>query len=290
MSEEGSTGGSMVANLIGLFTRAFTGSPRNREELIEQLRLAESHHLIDPETLNMIEGTLQMSVMQVRDIMIPASEMSVIQEHDEPLDFLQMVIDSGHSRFPVVDEDRKVQGILLAKDLLTHLARQDGRRFDIRDVMRSPVFVPESKRLNVLLREFRSNRNHLAVVIDEYGETSGLVTIEDVLEQIVGDIDDEHDIDEDDLIKEHRDHRYTIKARTPIEDFNEYFGTDIGDEEYETIGGLVTGAFGHLPSRGESVDFAGFNFKIISADKRRILLMRMVRLDDPLADENGSDD
>ncbi len=287
MSEEGSTNGSVMDRLKGALAQALTGVPRDREKLIEILRLTESNHLIDPETLNMLEGAMQVSLMQVRDIMIPASEMSVIQEDDEPADFLQMVTESGHSRFPVIDENRKVLGILLAKDLLSYLAQDSGGRFNIRDVMRSPVFVPESKRLNVLLREFRSNRNHLAVVIDEYGETSGLVTIEDVLEQIVGDIDDEHDIDEDDFIKEHRDHRYTVKARTPIEDFNDYFNTDLGDEEYETVGGLVTRAFGHLPQRGESVDFAGFNFKIISADKRRILLMRMVRLQDDQAADEG---
>ncbi len=262
--------------------KAIAGRLRDRQQLTQLLREAEQYNIIDPDTLGMIEGAMQMSEMRVRDIMFPAAEMVAVGEDQRPEEFLPIVIESGHSRFPVVDEDRRVQGVLLAKDLLEYLSPATGGKQNIRlrEIMRRPYYVPESKRLTALLRELRASRNHLAIVIDEYGGTAGIVTIEDVIEQIVGEIDDEHDIDEEGFIREHRGRRYIVKARTPIEDFNEYFGTRIEDDECDTFGGLVLKAFGHLPRRGESVELAGFNVKVLRADKRRIHLLRIT----PLAD------
>ena len=215
--------------------------------------------------------------MQVRDIMVPRAQMVVVEEDVPPEDFIGVVIDSGHSRFPVIGDSRdEVRGILLAKDLAAYFASGDRRNFDLDDVMRLAVLIPESKRLNVLLRDFRESRNHMAIVVDEYGGVSGLVTIEDVIEQIVGDIDDEHDVDEGRFIKELDNGEYTIKALTPIEDFNEYFATTFSDEEFDTIGGLVVKALGHLPRRGEVQEVGGVTFKVLRADKRRVHLMRVV--------------
>lgn len=243
------------------------------------LRQLESCNLIDPDTLAAIEGALQVSEMQVRDIMVPRAQMVVVEEKMELRDFLPIVIESAHSRFPVIDEDRdQVVGILLAKDLLEYLAEKEQRLFDIRDVLRPPVFVPESKRLNILLREFRANRTHMAIVVDEYGGIAGLVTIEDIIEQIVGEIADEHDIGEEVYIKPYRDDKYTVKARAPIEDFNEYFETEFKDTEFDTIGGLVLKTFGHMPTRGETLHYGGFKFKVIRADRRRLHLLRVSRL------------
>ena len=251
--------------------------PADRDQLVELLRNAEHRHLIDPETLVMLEGALNVSQMRVGDIMIPASQMVVIQESADPKDFLPTIIDSGHSRFPLLDEKREqVLGILLAKDLLAYLAGE-GKTFDIKDLIRKPVFVPDSKRLDILLREFRTSRNHMAIVVDEYGGIAGLVSIEDVIEQIVGEIDDEHDIDDEDLIRLHRRNRYTVKARTPIEEFNRYFGTEFTDEEYDTVGGLALKAFGRLPTKGESVKHGGFDFTVLRADRRRIHTLRVSR-------------
>lgn len=251
--------------------------PSDRDQLVELLRNAEHRHLIDPETLAMLEGALNVSQMRVGDIMIPASQMAVIQESDDPKDFLPTIIDSGHSRFPLVDEKREqVLGILLAKDLLAYLAGED-KSFDIKDLIRKPVFVPDSKRLDILLREFRTSRNHMAIVVDEYGGIAGLVSIEDVIEQIVGEIDDEHDVDDEDLIRLHRKNRYTVKARTAIEEFNRYFGTEFTDDEYDTVGGLILKAFGRLPTKGESLQYGGFDFIVLRADRRRIHTLRVSR-------------
>lgn len=225
----------------------------------------------------MIEGVLAVGGMQVRDIMVPRAQMVVVSEDEPPEDFVGAVIESGHSRFPVIGDNRdEVIGILLAKDLLAHFASGDRNRFALEDVMRPAVFIPESKRLNVLLREFRSSRNHMAIVVDEYGGVAGLVTIEDVLEQIVGDIDDEHDVDEDVSIRALGDGAHSVQALTPIEDFNEHFGTTLSDEEFDTIGGLVVNAFGHLPQQGESKDIAGLRFEVVRADGRRVHLLRVL--------------
>jgi len=251
-------------------------APCDREELLDVLRGAEKSSLVDPDTLVMLEGALSVPEMQVRDIMVPKPDMVVVVEGMEPKDFLPMIIESGHSRFPLFDDKREqVIGILLAKDVLAFFA-QDQEKFDFKDMIRPVSFVPESKRLNILLRDFRTGRNHMAVVVDEYSEIAGLVTIEDVLEQIVGEIDDEHDVSDEDFIRRHARQRYTVRARVPIDDFNEYFDTRFTDEEFETLGGLITKAFGRVPDRGDELDYQGFNFKVLRADQRRIQILRVI--------------
>ncbi len=251
--------------------------PEDREQLIELLHGAYENSLMDADALAMIEGVLQVSEMRVGEIMIPRAQMDVIDINDAPEVFIPHVIETAHSRFPVIDRERDdVIGILLAKDLLRHYAENDS---DIRGMLRPAVFIPESKRLNVLLKEFRSNRNHIAIVVDEYGGVAGLVTIEDVLEQIVGDIEDEYDFDEteDNIIRE-RDGVFRVKAATEIADFNQSFGAQLPDEEFDTIGGFIVSRFGHLPKRGESVKFDGFEFSVLRADSRRLLALRVSRL------------
>jgi magnesium and cobalt transporter len=251
--------------------------PEDREQLIELLHGAYENSLMDADALAMIEGVLQVSEMRVGEIMIPRAQMDVVDINDPPETFIPHVIETAHSRFPVIDKDRDdVIGILLAKDLLRHYAESDS---DIRGMLRPAVFIPESKRLNVLLKEFRSNRNHIAIVVDEYGGVAGLVTIEDVLEQIVGDIEDEYDFDEteDNIIRENEG-VFRVKAGTEIEDFNQTLGAHFSDEEFDTVGGLVVSRFGHLPKRGESVKFDGFLFSILRADSRRLHAVRVTRL------------
>jgi magnesium and cobalt transporter len=257
-----------------------TREPADRDALIEILRNSEHKNLLDADALLMIEGALHVSEIQVRDIMIPRVQMIVIDNDAAPEEILSIVVESGHSRFPVVgDTNDEIVGILLAKDLL-HYYANPGKDFDIKDMMRATVFIPESKRLNVLLREFRTSRNHMAIVIDEYTGVAGLVTIEDVIEEIVGEIEDEHDFEEDEAnINTHDNDRYTVKALTTIDEFNSYFETDINDDEYETIGGLVINEFGHLPKRGEAIDFLNFNIKVLRADKRRVNLLLFSRLE-----------
>ena len=254
--------------------------PEDREQLIELLHGAYENSLMDADALAMIEGVLQVSEMRVGEIMIPRAQMDVVDINDPPEAFIPRVIETAHSRFPVIDKDRDdVIGILLAKDLLRHYAESDS---DIRGMLRPAVFIPESKRLNVLLKEFRSNRNHIAIVVDEYGGVAGLVTIEDVLEQIVGDIEDEYDFDEteDNIIRENEG-VYRVKAGTEIDDFNQTLGAHFSDEEFDTVGGLVVSRFGHLPKRGESVQFDGFLFSILRADSRRLHAVRVTRLPPP---------
>jgi magnesium and cobalt transporter len=251
--------------------------PEDREQLIELLHGAYENSLMDADALAMIEGVLQVSEMRVGEIMIPRAQMDVVDINDPPEAFIPHVIETAHSRFPVIDKDRDdVIGILLAKDLLRHYAESDS---DIRGMLRPAVFIPESKRLNVLLKEFRSNRNHIAIVVDEYGGVAGLVTIEDVLEQIVGDIEDEYDFDEteDNIIRENEG-VFRVKAGTEIDDFNQTLGAHFSDEEFDTVGGLVVSRFGHLPKRGESVKFDGFLFSILRADSRRLHAVRVTRL------------
>jgi magnesium and cobalt transporter len=268
--------------LRGLFERigqALSGDPRNREELLDILREAQRRELFDIEAQTMLEGVLQVSEMQVRDVMVPRSQMVVI-DRDDPLEkALELIIESGHSRFPVIGESRdEVVGIVLAKDLLRYFAEGQAGGFHIREYLRKAAFIPESKRLNVLLSDFRHSRNHMAIVVDEYGGVSGLITIEDVLEQIVGDIDDETDTDEEEgYVVQHSSTRYTVRALTPVEDFNEALGTDFSDEEFDTVGGLVLSAFGHMPRRGETVRLGGLRFKVLRADSRRIHLLDVTR-------------
>ena len=253
--------------------------PEDREQLVELLHSAYENHLMDSDSLAMIEGVLQVSEMQVRDIMIPRSQMDVIDITDSPEAFIPHVIKTAHSRFPVIEDDKNdVIGILLAKDLLRYYAGED---FEVRDMLRPAVFIPESKRLNVLLKEFRSNRNHIAMVVDEYGGVAGMVTIEDVLEQIVGDIEDEYDYDEDEdnIIQQSAKH-YRIKALTEIDDFNEALGTALSDEEFSTIGGLVVNHFGHMPKRGDHIVIENLSITVVRADSRRLHSMLVEILPD----------
>lgn len=243
--------------------------PEDREQLLELLHSAYENSLMDADSLAMIEGVLQVSEMQVRDIMIPRSQMDVIDITDPPEVFIPHVVETAHSRFPVIEDNKNdVIGILLAKDLLRYYAGED---FEVHDMLRPAIFIPEAKRLNVLLKEFRSNRNHIAIVVDEYGGVAGMVTIEDVLEQIVGDIEDEYDYDEDeDNIIQSADGQYRVKALTEIDDFNEIIGASLSDEEFSTIGGLVVNKFGHLPKRNEEISLEGLRIKVLRADSRRL--------------------
>lgn len=274
MSEDRSTHGHK--SWLDRLVQAFVHEPQSRQELLELLREAHANDVLDIEALSIIEGALQVSDMQVRDIMIPRSQMTTIKATQTPREFLPAVIEAAHSRYPVIGESvDDVLGILLAKDLLPLLLEDNTERFNIKDILRPATCVPESKRLNVLLKEFRSTRNHMAIVIDEYGGVSGLVTIEDVLEQIVGDIEDEHDVDEDSYIKPLPSGDYLVKGLTPIEDFNESFDTSFPDEEFDTVGGLVMNAFGHLPKRNEVVELDGFRVRVLNADSRRVHLLRV---------------
>jgi len=256
--------------LLERLSAFLTREPEDREELLDLLHGAFERKLLDADALSMIEGVLQVSEMTVRDIMIPRAQMDVVSIEDEPAEFIPLVLETRHSRFPVIGENKDdVIGILLAKELLNWYRSPE--TFNLHDTLRPAVFVPESKRLNVLLRDFRANRNHIAIVVDEYGGVSGLVTIEDVLEQIVGDIEDEYDFDEseDNIIAE-TGGRHRVKAQTEIADFNEHFGSDFADDEFDTVGGLVLQAFGRLPKRGESTTIGDFRFRVIRADSRRL--------------------
>jgi magnesium and cobalt transporter len=243
--------------------------PEDRDQLLELLQSSYERNLMDADALAMIEGVLQVSELQARDIMVPRAQMDLIDINDTPEVFLPKVIESGHSRFPVIGESKDdVIGILLAKDLLRYYA---GHESNVRDMLRPAVFIPESKRLNVLLKDFRRTRNHMAIVVDEYGGVAGLVTIEDVLEQIVGEIEDEYDFDETEAqILLDRNGLYRVKAQTSIEDFNSTFGTEFSDDEYDTIGGLLLNRFGRLPKRGEEIELDGLRFRVQRADSRRL--------------------
>lgn len=258
------------------------GEPQSQKELVRLLRDAQIRSLIDSETLAMIEGSILFSKMRVRDIMLPKNQMVCINQDQELHDIIKIVTHTGHSRFPVTNENsEEVIGILHAKDLLRY---QSEDSFDLLDICRSVTFVPESRRLDSLLSEFRSNKNHMAIVVDEYGEVSGFVTIEDIIEQIIGDIEDEFDIDEDAYIKVHDNGHYIVKAHTPIDEFNEQLHTDFSDETYDTIGGIVMNGFGYLPTRGETINIGSLEFKIINADARRIKLMEcIVKQEDVIA-------
>jgi magnesium and cobalt transporter len=265
-------------SLLSRLSQALLGEPSNRKELLEVLRTSVERNVIDRDTLDMIEGAVQVSDMQARDIMIARGQMDVVDRNQEPEQYLPMVIETAHSRFPMVDGDKdKVIGILLAKDLLRYFhEKENDKRIDIEDMLRPAVFIPESKRLNVLLREFRSSRNHMAIVVDEYGGVSGLVTIEDVLEQIVGNIEDEHDIDEDDVMILPRGNKhFVVKALLDLEEFNEHFGTNYNGDDIDTIGGLVLNSMGHLPKRGERVTIGELSFKVLRSDSRRVHLIEV---------------
>jgi magnesium and cobalt transporter len=269
--------------------RRFIGSePQDRDQLVELLKDARSRALFDAEALSMMEGVLQVSDLRVRDIMIPRADVVCVRRDDPLEEIVRIAVESAHSRFPVIGDDKgEVVGILLAKDMLPLcVGNRERRVFNLRDLLRSAVFVPESKRLNVLLREFRASRNHMAVVVDEYGNAAGVVTIEDVLEQIVGEIEDEHDFDEGAPIFKRSAREYTAKARTTIEEFNDYFGSDFPHEEFDTVGGLVLSAFGRLPKRGERIQISSFRFTVMRADSRRIHLLGV----HPMASEDTYDE
>lgn len=278
---------SLMERLSSLLLR----EPEDRDQLVELLHSALEREILDADALSMIEGVMQVSEMQVRDVMIPRSQMDMIDVEDEPEEFIPNVIETAHSRFPVYESSKdNVIGILLAKDLLRYYANAD--EFDVRDMLRPAVFVPESKRLNVLLREFKANRNHIAIVVDEYGGVAGLITIEDVLEQIVGDIEDEFDFDEtEDNILPDKGGRYRVKAITEIADFNEHFASNFSDEDFDTVGGLVINRFGHVPKRGESITFDGFRFQVLRADSRKVHSLMVERVVAPSPDaEDASGD
>lgn len=267
--------GGSTGRWLKRITQSMTGEPRDLAELVENLREASERGLFDGDALVMLEGVLAVADMQVRDIMVPRSQMVFVERDESPEKLVELVVESGHSRFPVIGEDRdQILGILLAKDLLRLQASAD-EDFEIREYMRPVIFVPESKRLNVLLKEFRRNHNHIAMVVDEYGGVCGLVTIEDVIEQIVGEIDDEHDVEEDQTIRKERPREFTVRALTPIADFNQYFSSQFSDEEYDTIGGLLMQEFGRLPRRGETIKIGELEFRIVRADRRRIDLLRV---------------
>jgi magnesium and cobalt transporter len=254
------------------------GDPRDREHLLEMLRHSHERGLLDSDGLAMIEGVLHVSELQARDIMIPRSQVAVVHRTDDVWALLPTIIESGHSRFPVTGDNRDdVIGILIAKDLLRYLTPESQREFNLRELLRPALFIPESKRLDALLKLFQESRNHMAVVVDEYGGLAGIVTIEDIMEQIVGDIDDEHDLEEDSwVLSAGDDGRAVVKALIPIEDFNDHFGTGFSDEEFDTVGGLVAHGFGHVPRRGESIELGGLRFEVVRADSRRVHLL-MVR-------------
>ena len=264
------------STVFSFLKRIFNNSPQSRDEIISLLYKAEDKNIISKDILEMIEGAFQVSNIQVKNIMIPRSQMVVVREGTSLQDMLPIIIDSAHSRFPVIGDSRdEVLGILLAKDLLRYFIQGRQGQFNLEDVLRPAVVVPETKRLNTLLNEFKNGRNHMAIVVDEYSGVSGLVTIEDVLEQIVGEITDEHDSEEGRYIFEHTKGNYGVKALTPIEDFNDFFSTKYSDSDFETFGGLVLSKFGHLPKRGEKIEFDNFKIEVLRADRRRLHLLNV---------------
>ncbi len=261
---------------IDKITQVFSDEPTDTKSLLELLRNAEQDQVLDADALGIIEGALQVSSMQVRDIMIPRSQLAIVPAKLPPNEIIELVTKASHSRFPVMGENvDNVIGILLAKDLLPLILKEETGKLDIKDVVRPATFVPESKRLNVLLKEFRETRQHMAIVIDEYGSVSGAVTIEDVLEQIVGEIEDEYDVDDESHIKKFDEENYIVKALTPVDEFNEYFGTQFSDQEFTTLAGLVLQQIGHIPERGETINIGPFLVTVLNADSRQIKLLKV---------------
>ncbi|MCG8516538.1 MAG: CBS domain-containing protein [Pseudomonadales bacterium] len=276
MSDDQSSRSQGNKSWLERISQAFSSEPESAEDILEILRDAESQDIIDTDAMSIIEGAMQVIDMRVEEIMIPRSQMVTVKAAQDPKHFLPAIIDSAHSRFPVIgDNQDDVIGVLLAKDLLPLALNNELNWNRIREILRPPTFVPESKRLNQLLKEFKETRNHMAIVVDEYGGTAGLITIEDVLEQIVGEIEDEHDFDEETHIKARGNGTFAVKAVTPIEDFNEFFKTELDEQEFDTIGGVVLKEFGHLPRRGETISFGGLTFTIANADNRVIRLLQV---------------
>lgn len=275
MSDDSSNGHTKNSWLERL-SQAFSSEPRTPEDLLRILRDAEFQQLIDSDAMSIIEGAMQVTDMRVEEIMIPRSRMVTVKAEADPGSYINEIIESAHSRFPAIgDTSDDIIGILLAKDLLPLALRNNLTRDSIRDILRPATVVPESKRCNQLLKEFKENRNHMAIVVDEYGGVAGLITIEDVLEQIVGDIEDEHDVDDDDRIREREHGIYAVKAQTSIDEFNEFFGTALDEEAFDTVGGLMLKEFGRLPRRGETTTVDRFRFKVLNADNRKIRLIQV---------------
>ncbi|MGL5006970.1 MAG: CNNM family magnesium/cobalt transport protein CorC [Plesiomonas sp.] len=263
-----------------LLTQLFHGEPKNRSDLFDVIRDSEQNDLIDQETREMIEGVMEISELRVRDIMIPRSQIVTLKKNQTLDECIDVIIQSAHSRFPVISEDKDhIEGLLMAKDLLPFM-RSDAAQFEMDSVIRPAVVVPESKRVDRMLKDFRSQRYHMAIVIDEFGGVSGLVTIEDILEEIVGDIEDEYDEEDDRDIRQLSRHTFAVSALAPIDDFNSAFNTHFSDEEVDTIGGLIMQSFGHLPARGEHVTIDNYQFKVTMADSRRIIQVRVTIPDD----------
>lgn len=257
--------------------RLFRGEPASREDILDFLRQGGWSTLLDADEIAMLQGVLEVSQKQVRDVMVPRSQMVVLERDAPKADILRTIVDSGHSRYPVIGADRdEVVGVLLAKDILHYFVETPNQEFDLRRFIRPAIVIPETKRLNTLLKEFRVSRNHLAIVVDEYGATAGLLTIEDVLEEIVGEIGDEYDAQEVEPIQKQENDRYQVLAQTRIEEFNRYFDANLSDEDYDTVGGLVMYELGRLPRRGESVSCGGFRFKVVQADRRRLHTLEVV--------------
>ncbi len=272
----GADNGGSTKGWLDRIYNIFTGKPQNQKQLLELLKKLRSHELFGADELTMIEGVLQVADMQVRDIMIPRGQMVVLDHEDSLPEIIERITDCGHSRFPVIDDDKDdVVGILLAKDLL-HMSLDQSQEFEINEYIRPASFIPESKRLNVLLKEFRLKRGHMAMIVDEYGGVSGLITIEDVLEQIVGKIDDEYDDDEEVDIQPHGSNRYSVRALTPLPEFNEFFETGFESTDVETIGGYLLGQIGHLPERGESIAVDNLTFKVLNADSRQVHMYQVI--------------
>lgn len=263
--------------LYGRLRRLVGGEPATREDLIELLQEGRWHAVLDPDELAMLQGVLAVADTQVRDVMVPRSQMVVLERDAPGREVLQAIVESGHSRYPVIGEDRdEVVGMLLAKDLLRYFVETPDQDFDLRHFIRPAIIIPETKRLNSLLKEFRISRNHLAIAVDEYGATAGLLTIEDVLEEIVGEIGDEYDAQEAAPIQPIGGRRFQVRALTRIEDFNEYFHAALSDEDYDTVGGLLMHELGRLPRRGEALSCHGFRFKVVQADRRRLHMLEVV--------------
>ena len=281
-----------LGGLLRRLLRRFVGPVEDREQLLRELRGAFERDIVDTDALRMLEGVVGVADIQVRDIMVPRAQMVAVDRDDPVESLLPVIVESGHSRFPVMDADRDdIVGILLAKDVLRVVATGKQDDFDIRECMRPAVVVPESKRVNVLLKEFRRNRNHMAIVVDEYGGVAGLVTIEDAIEQIVGDIDDEFDVEDEQNIRKEGERQFTVRGATPIGEFNEYFGVDWSDEEFDTVAGIVMKHLGHLPRRGETLAIGELELRVMRADRRRLDALRVVSPRDLVPpEERGSED
>jgi magnesium and cobalt transporter len=275
MSDGNSDSSQSSRSWFEKLSQAFSDQPESTRDILDILRAAEKRNILDSDSLNLIEGAMQVIDMQVREVMVPRSQMITVKADQDPEQYLSAIVESAHSRFPVIgDSTDDIVGILLAKDLLPLALKGELKKHNVVELLRPATIVPESKRLNQLLKEFKQNRNHMAIVVDEYGGIAGLVTIEDVLEQIVGEIEDEHDFDDEAWIKPLPSGEYNVKALTPISDFNEFFEANLPDHEFDTIGGLVLKHFGRLPRRGDSVRFDGFRVTVLNADNRKIRLLK----------------